>query len=542
MALGHEWTGRIASVLGFNHEGQSHLKSMVFLALVCFVLEAGANLRDQTGRSEKIDFKGGKRFMDPELGSEQGQEWRRFSPGRAMSSHSTKEFHSKRWSPKPSINGEPYNGIMSVNGRRLSSKGTPVGGEFNVLDYGADPSGGKDSWNAIQATIDAAQKQLFSEMAVGGYAVVSLAGGDYVISKPLNISGNPHGFIAGRLTIRDGGLVAGWNDTDQYLLQGDFSSVDLESLNLDAGHHGGCINMDMHDQSFVHNVFFSHFSTIGLNIGDGHELLLDECNFEEYTFGEDPHAMTHNFTGTAIYVGSPDNHFTNSVIKCCKQGIITRGANIFSRLHLWPDCGNVTIADSYAFIAGPQTRIWGSYMDGSGVLLADAYNVHILDSLFYGPHAELIFNFTDFRHQSWMHDIIVRQNMFKCVRGCPQIKTSGLTDAAKMILRDVVVRDNHFDNASTTVATYAQKSIVATAREFVVDFTGMLLFPMPVQNCHIQYSFQLLTPNAQIESHYLIPSKGLYDVRVFVVHPNSEVNITGRVYASVDQSSCVIPS
>ena len=545
MDTGNTSPGRPVPALNVLHGEQRCIKSLMLVALVMLSITYDAEGYKMRG-PEATGVGNGKPFSDlAKMELRSSKRIRMSRPYRTGSLRSAMGSYGQRHLAKHSVNSGPYDTMSLPSDSRMDArlfKTTLPGGEFNVLDYGADPSGGKDSWTGIQAAINAAQKQLFAEKAIGGNTVVSLAGGDYVISKSLIISANPHGFLAGRLTIRDGGLVAGWNDTDQYLLQGDFNSINLENLNLDAGHHGGCINMYTHEQSFIHNVFFSHFSTVGLKIGDGHELLLDECNFEEYAFAEDQYAMEHNFTGTAINVGSPDNQFTNTVIKCCKQGIVTKGSNIFSRIHVWPDCANFSIADSYSFIAGPHTRIWGSYMDGSGVLLTDPYTVHILDSLFYGPNGGLTFNFTDFQHESWLRDIIVQQNTFKCHLGCPLIKTLGLTDIAKVALRNVVIRDNHFDNASTTVATYAQKSIVATAREFVVDFTGMLLFPVPVQNCHVQYSFQLLTPNAQIESHYLIPSKGLYDVRVFVVHPNSEVNITGRVYASVDLSTCVAES
>lgn len=494
-------------------------------AFIAFVVTALASVE---GRDDRF-----KPIQHP-TGYQAGTSMRGFGASRAL------RFHHPGYecsgacasSGKARYQTPPLRPVVTSAGKENT---TAARGEFNVLDYGADPTGVKDSWSAIQKAISDAQTQLWSETPIGGNVVVSLAGGAYVISKPLNVSASKNGVMAGRLAIRDGGLIAGWNESEQYLLQGDFNSVNLENLNLDARHHGGCIYLHTHEQSFIHNVFFSHFSTVGLNIGEGHELLVDECNLQEYAFGEDKYGELHSFTGTAIYVGSPDNQFWNIVVKCCKQGIITSGQNTYSGIHLWPDCANFSIADSYSFIAGPQTRIWGSYMDGSGILLTGPEYVHILDSWFYGPFGGLTFHFNQTQQQAWMHDVIIRHNTFHCHEGCPTISAPGLADVSTLQLHDIIIRDNNFDNASSAVGTYAQKSVTATTREFVVDFTGMLLFPVPVMNCHVTYSFQLLTPNNVIQSHYLVPSKGMYDVRVFVA---GDTDVTGRVFASVDQSNC----
>ncbi|XP_065189502.1 uncharacterized protein LOC135820122 [Sycon ciliatum] len=444
---------------------------------------------------------------------------------------SFREFQATRYS-KPSPFGRMRWSSATSSATAAASKGT-----FSVLDYGADPAGIKDSAKSIQNAIEDAQKQLWNEPAVGGNVAVSLEGGSYLISKPLNFSLPWNHVVAGRLTFRDGGLMAGWNHSEGYLLQGDFTTVYLESLNLDARHRGGCIDMHTHEQTFIHNVFFSHFSSVGLNIGDGHELLVDECNFEEYAFSEDQRELQYPFTGTAILVGSPDNQFWNIIVKCCKQGIITRGQNIFSGIHLWPNCANFSISDSYSFIAGPETRIWGSYMDGSGVLLTQPANVHITDSWFYGPYGGLTLQLNNTKELGWMHDVIIRHNTFHCHLGCPRLRTLGLEATTKMAVHDVIVRDNHFDNQSLAIGTYAQATHTSTepGNEFSVDFTGKLLFPVPVQNCHVQYSFQLLTVNADIGTHFMIPSKGLYDVRVFIV---AKEPVNGRVFVSVDQSNC----
>ncbi|XP_065189501.1 uncharacterized protein LOC135820121 [Sycon ciliatum] len=435
----------------------------------------------------------------------------------------------------------------AVTGGTTPSVGSSTGATYNVLDYGADPTAKRDSHQAIQHAINDAQQQLWNETSVAGNVEVSLAGGTYLISSSLWFQRAPRGFTAGRLSFRDGALVAGWTDTEQqkYLMQGNFYSVDIANLNLDAQHRGGCVHMFSHLQVTVTNVFFSHFSTVGLRTGTGHELLMDTCNFEEYPFRDDKYGLNHTLTGTALQVGSGDNEFWNTVIKCCKLGISTEGLNTFAALHLWPDCANFTLP-SFSMVVGRSTRIWGSYMDGSGVLVTNPYQVHITDTWFKGPQGGVTVQVNGSRSDptadSTVEDVRIWGNTFHCTtEGCPRLQTQAYQPGMNLTLQDVQIRDNYFDNNTQITGTFCEQSLIGNFTVFVLDFRDRLLFPVPICTCMVQYSFQLLDDPAHAGTihHHILPSQGWSDLRV-AVRTQPGAPVYGRVTASVDQSSCIV--
>lgn len=178
----------------------------------------------------------------------------------------------------------------------------------DVVSFGADPTGKNDSSAAIQAAIDSAANissapNRPSVVGAGG-VTVDLVGGTYLISTPLTLYGSHY---AG-LIIRGGSLIAasGFPASSFALDLRQVAQINVEDLNIDMQHSGGCARFDDTLQSTVTNLFCLHYSSWGVlgddTYGMGHELTIADSYFAEFMWGEEGYNVTAAQNGTAIEV------------------------------------------------------------------------------------------------------------------------------------------------------------------------------------------------------------------------------------------------
>nr|POE55102.1 polygalacturonase qrt3 [Quercus suber] len=195
---------------------------------------------------------------------------------------------------------------------------------FNPIEYGADPTGTKDSSDAILKALGYAFQlrsglELLPGISDFGGVVIDLQGGNYKISKPIRFPSSGGGNIVGILVQR------------------------------------------------------------------GHETFISSCFLGQHsTTGEDKNER--NFSGTAIDLASNDNAVTDVAIFSAAIGIVLRGqANILTGVHCYNKAsffGGIGILEKLGGYS--QTRIDNCYLDYNSIVMEDPVQVHVSNGFFYG--------------------------------------------------------------------------------------------------------------------------------------------------------------
>jgi len=251
---------------------------------------------------------------------------------------------------------------------------------ISPIALGADATGAADSTAALAAALAAGEALAASNglppAAGSGGVLIDLAGGTFRVTAPLLLRG------AGGLRLAGGTLVAGEGFPPTACLldiQGGGNIV-LEDLTLDSNHTGCGLRVDNVVQVTLARTFFLHYSSYGVwgddSGGASHELMVSECFFAEFMWGERGFDTLALQNGTAIYLAPQfyDSNFYHSIIRCTRTGIVNlAGANLWHGMHVYSTCnkdpsgGNVSVGMLAA--AWGQTRISSCYWDDSPLVV-----------------------------------------------------------------------------------------------------------------------------------------------------------------------------
>lgn len=276
---------------------------------------------------------------------------------------------------------------------KLSGLPSPI---ISIIDLGGDPTGKNVSDAAFAAALVAAST-MARELNLGavgsGSVTIDLGGGTYKISKTISVYGQ--GFTISGGTILADVTSNGWPEGSCLMDIIGTQNIALVTLTLDGAHVAGGIHFDNIVQVSLNSVFILHYNMFGIHGDDAHgashELMVNDCFFAEFMWGEPGFDNIDVLNATAIYLEKQfyDSNFYNSIIRCTRVGIVNlAGANLFHGMHVYATCNKNP--DAYNVSVGllqgaySQTRIINCYWDDSPLVLVSPNQVTLKDNLFYG--------------------------------------------------------------------------------------------------------------------------------------------------------------
>eukprot|EP00929_Paragymnodinium_shiwhaense_P015937 TRINITY_DN124023_c0_g1_i1.p1 TRINITY_DN124023_c0_g1~~TRINITY_DN124023_c0_g1_i1.p1 ORF type:complete len:503 (+),score=54.08 TRINITY_DN124023_c0_g1_i1:52-1560(+) len=262
-------------------------------------------------------------------------------------------------------------------------------------DFGADPTGVRDSTSALQDAVNVCvQRAKVSPNGVfpgdednwgpvgdAGGCLVDLDGGEYRISRSIQI---PE--LVANMQLGHGSIVA------------DAKNFTQDGFLLVVGVKGSCkvpqgsCNMDLNFPDLflsgsnvanamqVNNVmgvtvgpggYFLNFTSYGVQINDGHEVMMDRCWLGETNFDYKFAAHGNTPKATAIEINGNDHYILNTIVFSSKVGVAVHGAaTVITGVHVWfPVNQALAFNDTKAFhITEARNRFTGCYADGGRVL------------------------------------------------------------------------------------------------------------------------------------------------------------------------------
>ncbi|ESQ55359.1 hypothetical protein EUTSA_v10025078mg [Eutrema salsugineum] len=404
---------------------------------------------------------------------------------------------------------------------------------YQVISYGADPTGKVDSTNAILKAMEEAfegpnQGVLMEGINDLGGARIDLEGGSYLISRPLRFPSAG----AGNLLISGGTLKASDDfPVDKYLielndesskLQYIFEYITFRDLLIDCNYRGGAIAVINSLRTSIDNCYITRFgNTNGILVQKGHETYIRNSFLGQHiTAGGDKGER--NFSGTAVNLIGNDNAVTDTVIFSAEIGVMISGqANLLSGVHCYNKATGFGGTGIYLKLPGlTQNRIVNSYLDYTGIVAEDPVQLQISGTFFLGDAFILLKSIAGV-----VRGVNIVDNMFSGSGNGIQIVQLDQTNKAFGDVDQVVV-DRNSVNGMATRSTVAKGSVDGNGTSWTVDFNPVLLFPNLIK--HVQYTLVAREANA-FPAHAL---RNVSDNRV-VVETNAPV--TAKVYVTAEQ-------
>ena len=220
-------------------------------------------------------------------------------------------------------------------------------------DFGADPTGVKDSSPAFDALLSALLSVNYTHRLASGIidlggATIDLQGGDYLISRPLVVP-----FCFGNLHLQRGTLRASaqFPNASSMLLIGNgttdlchpdgqdttLENVAVSELMFDGQQYAAeCITIRAIMGAVLGpSNFYLGFTRAGVSVLGGHEVQIENSWFGQYVYS-DPRKEHGNAIGIEV-IGN-DHDILNVVVYSAKVGIYMRGAaNLIWNAHTWND-------------------------------------------------------------------------------------------------------------------------------------------------------------------------------------------------------------
>ncbi|KAK8811379.1 hypothetical protein WA158_003113 [Blastocystis sp. Blastoise] len=260
-----------------------------------------------------------------------------------------------------------------------------------VVDFGADPTGMKDSSDAFQAAIDEAMKRGYGTMAdeihdCGGVSI-DLEGGVYLFDKPVYFPQFHGNWKMTRGTVRASDkfpadkhiIIVGENKCGNP--QGSCNEhIDFSFMTFDSNLHaaGGLQIFRTMGGNVGPNILFIGYLTSGLDLEGGHEVMVHQGWFGEYWY-EGGHQNITSENGIGVLVNGND-HFLNDVIFFWSGTgvVINGGATLMRGVHSW--------SHNTAFIINAEaTRLENCYIDYNKMIVNNFEHNVIVDTFFlYG--------------------------------------------------------------------------------------------------------------------------------------------------------------
>lgn len=413
-------------------------------------------------------------------------------------------------------------------GRLSAPASYSTGPIFFPVDYGADPTGKEDSYEAFAKIITelltfCKNFSMADSIHDCGGATIDLQGGQYLLSKPLSF---PQ--MYGNFKMMSGTLRAMDSfPTDKYLVSVGAKScsnkqqscnehVSFSYMDFDANvvAKGGLYIGATMGCNVGPYVFFIGYTYAGVYIDGGHETMVHQGWFGEYYYENGPKNTT-TATGTGVIINGNDHYLVDDIFFWSKNGVeINGGANLLRGVHTW--CGGDGI-----IVNGGANRLLNCYIDWNTLLVKKFENNLILDTFFYVAHA--VFK------PSGKQDVTgfaFERSLFGGSSGTA-IEVD-LSEGSFGTIRDCYITEQ-FEGAHkyTIKQTQLTKSLhLKDASEFTIDFKDNLVFGRIAS-----YHYSVIVEDDKFVRYYGKPVNG---TAVTVV---TEEPITGTVTISVDEST-----
>ncbi|CAH2078478.1 unnamed protein product [Thlaspi arvense] len=413
-----------------------------------------------------------------------------------------------------------------------------VGRVIYPINYGADPTGGQDSSDAIlEALTDAFQLQtglqMLPRVADLGGLIIDLQGGSYKIGKPLRFPSSGGGnlvvkggtFRASEVFPGDRHLVelvpsnsvkqTEISPEDSFSDQKDqdsgivYEDVTFQGVLFDSSFRGGGILVIDSARIRITNCYFLHFTTQGIKVQGGHETYISNSFLGQHsTVGGDK--QEREFSGTGIDISSNDNAITDVVIFSAGIGIsLSGGANMVTGVHCYNKAtwfGGIGI-----LVKSHLTRIDNCYLDYTGIVIEDPVHVHVTNALFLGD-ANIVLRSVHGK----ISGVNIVNNMFS---GTPKNNFPIVKLEGEFHEIDQVVIDQNNAEGMMLKSTTGKVKVSANGTRWVADFGPVLVFPNRIN--HYQHSF--LAQSGEI------PANAVTNVSNNVVVVETDRAVTGTV-------------
>nr|VDD48982.1 unnamed protein product [Brassica oleracea] len=418
----------------------------------------------------------------------------------------------------------------------VSSPSSPfpkmVGRVIYPISYGADPTGGQDSSDAIlEALNDAFQLHIELHMLprvtdLGG-VVIDLQGGSYKIGKPLRFPSSG----GGNLLVKGGTfrasevfpgnrhlveLVASSSEQKDQNSGIFFEDVTFKDVLFDSSFRGGGLAVVNSARIRITDCYFLHFTTHGIKVQGGHETYISNTFLGQHsTVGGD--RQERQFSGTGIDISSTDNAITDVVIFSAGIGILLNGqANMVTGVHCYNKAtwfGGIGI-----LVKSHLTRIDNCYLDYTGIVIEDPVHVHVTNALFLGD-ANIVLRLV---HGKKIHGVNIVNNMFSGdpKHNFPIVKLEGEFREVEQ----VVIDQNNVEGM-TLKSTTGKAKVSGNGTRWVADFGPVLVFPNRIN--HYQHS--LFAQSGEI------PASAVTNVSNNVVVVETDRDVNGTVSVIVYQ-------
>ncbi|CAN0911828.1 Polygalacturonase QRT3 [Linum grandiflorum] len=368
---------------------------------------------------------------------------------------------------------------------------------FYPIGYGADPSGSIDSSDAILRAINDAfrlqkhhRRQLLPGIQDLGGIVLDLQGGNFLISKPIQLPSGRGNFVVRSGTFRatndfpgNRHLIELWSTNSQQKPgKGSYyEGITFRDILFDSTYRGGGIRVVDSVRIRIDHCFFLHFTTQGILVIKGHETFVSNCFLgQNPTVGGDRDEI--RYSGTAVDIDSNDNALTNVAIFSAAVGVVLRSeANTVTAVHCY---NKANVYGGVGIVVKPEaslTRITGCYMDFTDVVIEDPDQVRVSDGLFIGGANVVVKSI-----RGSISGLNVEGNMFRGYegRGNSIVELDGNFTAVDQV---VVDRNNVKDMVLKSTA--GKVTVAGYGSRWVADFSRVLIFPDRIS--HFQYAFHV---------------------------------------------------
>lgn len=379
------------------------------------------------------------------------------------------------------------------------SAGSPI----VPADFGADPTGAKDSTQAMQKAVVALLSRrgpsvsMASNITDLGGATLDLSGGSYLISSPLVIPpmfGNAQivgGTLRASPTFPPGRWLVEIGDpscvprlpSGQVDVQGSCGQFfNLNEMMFDASHvaAGGVRVSKTMGTTIGPSVFFHGFTQAGVQINGGHEVMIQQGWFCECEWSqargqicqEDPDGKGGNVSKSiGVQINGNDNFMTDVIVfEYTAVGVELNGAaNLLQGVHTWNaavyDRGGYTWKGGVGIAVNQyQNRLIGCYLDFSALVVKNPSELVVEATFFLAAPAV----FTSSGGATSISGVYMHGNTY-AVGGDTIRLDSAFTDG-----KDCVISEDIGGSPKTTRASHTIVSALPTT-SFNFSFPELLL-------------------------------------------------------------------
>lgn len=419
------------------------------------------------------------------------------------------------------------------------------------VDFGADPTGLKDSTSAFIAAMNFVLAHNTSghtdeggTIDLGG-ALLDLEGGDYLISSPIVIPSNYsnmaviHGTIRATSSFPLTRFLIEVGEAEAYCINWGNScneNINFEDLLLDGSQFAaGCMQFnEVIGVNAGPDIFCVNFTQTGIDMEAGHEVELHEswigsCWYTPPSLCWLNASALGNTTGVLI---NGNDHLLNQVVVFASlTGVVVNGAaNILTTVHTWN-----TQQGSVSNAVGIQCNTWQNrfvapYLDFVPFVCKGCAVTTVTNAFFLCAQAYFIPDPNGYP----VSGVYFSGSEFACL-GDGESDFVALTGKANYTgVQDVTIVGSLSDNPkSIQRSTQSQLTINGPLSLMTFDFSGKLLFPLyvaPIRS--VQYSISSTNGSLIPFSHFALING--HTIQIISASKDTLNNYT--ITAFVDQS------